>query len=260
MTKTKTIRKTRKLKRILPKKSGRGASGQINVRHQGGRQKRILREIDFKRNKNDVWGRVEAIEYDPNRTSDVALIVYEDGERRYILATEGMKVDQKVISSDAAPLEDGNALPLSKIPAGTQIHNIEITPGKGGQVVKSAGSSATLQGKEEDFILIKLPSGSIKRFMPNALATIGQVSNAHLGSERIGSAGRKRRMGIRPTVRGVAQHPGSHPHGGGEGRSGVGMKHPKTPYGKPAVGKTRKKKKYSDRLIVKPRKPGKHSH
>jgi len=203
---------TKKLKRILPKRSGRGASGRINVRHKGGRQKRFLREIDFKRNKKDIWGKVEKIEYDPNRNSNIALILYEDGERRYILATEEMEEGQKVISSEAAPLDDGNALPLLKIPAGTQVHNIEITPGKGGQLIRSAGGSATVQGKEEDYVLIKLPSGSIRRFKPNCFATIGQVGNAGIGSERIGKAGRKRRMGIRPTVRGVAQHPGSHPH------------------------------------------------
>lgn len=250
----------RKLKRILPKHSGRGSSGRINVRHQGGRQKRYLRTIDFKRDKKDVWGKVERIEYDPNRNADVALVLYEDGERRYILATEKMKAGQKVISSESAPLEEGNTLPLAKIPPGTYIHNIEIVPGKGGQIAKGAGVAAVVQGKEEDYIIVKLPSSEVKRFNPKSFATIGQVGKAHLKSEIIGKAGRKRRMGIRPTVRGTAQHPGSHPHGGGEGRSGVGMKYPKTPYGKPAVGKTRRKKKYSDKLIVKKKKPGKHSN
>lgn len=248
----------KKLKRILPKNSGRGSSGRINVRHHGGRRKRFLRVIDFKRDKRDVWGRVEEIEYDPNRNADVALIIYEDGERRYILAPDGLMVGQKVISSETAPFEVGNALPLEKIPAGTQIHNIEIKVGKGGQLVKSAGSAATVQGKEEGFILIKLPSAEIRRFKPECFATLGQVGNVEARTINLGTAGRKRRMGIRPTVRGTAQHPGSHPHGGGEGRSGVGMKHPKTPYGKAAVGRTRKRKKYSDRLIVKRRKPGKH--
>ncbi len=242
---------------ILPKKSGR-SGGRITVRHQGGRKKRFLRKIDFKRDKRDIWGLVEGVEYDPNRGADIARILYSDGERRYILAPAGVKIDQKIISSDKAPLELGNALPLSEIPIGTQIHNIEITPGKGGQVVKSAGSSATIHGKEAGYVLIKLPSGSIKRFKPRSTATLGQVGNAELRSEIIGKAGRKRRMGIRPTVRGTAQHPGAHPHGGGEGRSPVGLKYPKTPYGKPAVGKTRKKRKYSDKLIVKPRKKGKH--
>ena len=248
----------RKLKRILPKNSGRDTSGRIVVRHQGGRQKRFLREIDFKRNKRDVWAKVEAIEYDPNRDADIALVLYEDGERRYILAPTELKIGQKIIASEEAPLEVGNALPLAKIPAGTQVHNLEIKPGKGGQLVRGAGASAVIQGKEEDWVLVKLPSGEIRRFDPACFATIGQVGNAEHRTERLGKAGRKRRMGIRPTVRGTAQHPGAHPHGGGEGRSGVGLKYPKTPYGKPAVGKTRKKKKYSDKLVVKPRKKGPH--
>lgn len=248
----------KKLKRILPKKAGRGVSGRITVRHRGGRQKRFLRQIDFKRNKRDVWGRVESIEYDPNRNADVALIIYVDGERRYILAPEGLKLGQKIMASKKAPFKPGNALPLKAIPAGTAVHNLEIKPGKGGQMVKAAGGAAVVQGKEEDYILVRLPSSEIRRFNPECFATIGQVGRAEARSERIGKAGRKRRMGIRPTVRGVAQHPGAHPHGGGEGRSGVGLKYPKTPYGKPAVGRTRKKKKYSDKLIVKRRKPGKH--
>lgn len=248
-----------KLKTILPKNSGRDSSGKIVVRHQGGRQKRFMRHIDSERDKREVWGKVEKIEYDPNRNADVALILYEDGERRYILAPQGLEEGKKIIASEGAPLEVGNALPLGKIPAGTEVHNIEIKPGKGGQMVKSAGASAVVQGKEEDHILIKLPSGEIRRFFPECYATIGQVGNAEKRSERIGKAGIVRRRGRRPTVRGTAQNPGSHPHGGGTGRSGVGLKHPKTPYGKPAVGKTRKKKKYSDNLIVKPRKKGKHS-
>lgn len=249
----------KKLKRILPKKSGRDVSGKITVRHHGGRQKRFLREIDFKRDKKDIWGQVEEIEYDPNRNADIALICYIDGERRYILAPSELKEEQKIIASEAAPLEVGNALPLGKIPVGSQIHNIEIRPGKGGQMVRGAGAAAVVQGKEEGYILVKLPSSEIRRFKPEAYATLGQVGRVEARTERIGKAGRKRRMGKRPTVRGTAQHPGSHPHGGGEGRSGVGMKYPKTPYGKPAVGKTRKKKKYSDKLIVKRRKPGPHA-
>lgn len=247
-----------KLKRILPKKSGR-SHGTISVRHHGGRMKRFLRKIDFKRSKRGVWAMVESIEYDPNRKANIALLIYKDGERRYILATENLKKGDKVIASETAPLESGNALPLSKIPAGTQIHNIEITVGKGGQMVKSAGSAAVIKGKEDEYIIVKLPSGEIRRIKGECYATIGQVGNAELGSKRIGSAGRKRRMGVRPSVRGTAQHPGSHPHGGGEGRSGVGLKYPKTPYGKPAVGKTRKKKKYSDKNIIKGRKRGPHA-
>ncbi len=247
-----------KLKRILPKKSGRGAGGRVSVRHQGGRHKRFLREIDFKRDKKEVWGKVELIEYDPNRNARLALIAYEDGERRYIICPEGIRLGQKIIASEAAPLEPGNALPLNKIPAGTQVHNIEITPGKGGQIVRSAGAAAAIQGKEGDWILLTLPSGEVRRFRPEAWATIGQVGNLEVGARNLKKAGTKRRMGIRPTVRGVAMHPAAHPHGGGEGRSGIGMKYPKTPFGKPAVGKTRNKRKYSNKLIIKGRKPGPH--
>lgn len=249
----------RSLKKLLPKKSGRGAKGGVTTRHQGGRHKRFLREIDFKRNKRDVWGVVEAIEYDPNRNCDIALILYSDGERRYILAPQGLAAGQKVMASEEAPIREGNALPLAKIPAGTQIHNIEIRPGKGGQIVKSAGAVAVVQGKEENMVLLKLPSGEIRRFRPDAWASIGKVGKEEMKAVNIGKAGRNRNKGIRPTVRGVAMHPKAHPHGGGEGRSHVGMKHPKTPWGKAAVGKTRKRKKYSDHLIVKPRKKGKHS-
>lgn len=252
------------LKSILAKRSGR-SKGTITVRHQGGRQKRFLREIDFKRDKKDVWGKVESIEYDPNRSCEIALVIYEDGERRYILAPDGLAIGAKVISSAQAPIEKGNVLPLDKIPVGTQIHNLEITPGKGGQMVKSAGSVATLQGKEENlpsgkagYVLVKLPSGEIRKFKPESLATIGQLGRIEKKTERLGLAGRKRRMGIRPTVRGVAMHPNAHPHGGGEGRSSVGLKYPKTPWGKPAVGKTRRKRKYSDHLIVEGRKLGPH--
>ncbi|OGM11605.1 50S ribosomal protein L2 [Candidatus Woesebacteria bacterium RBG_16_34_12] len=248
----------KKLKKILAKKSGRSSNGRMTVRHQGGRRKRYLREIDFKRDKRDVWGIIEAIEYDPNRNCDIALVLYEDGERRYILSPSGLELGQKIISSESAPLNLGNVLPLLKIPIGSQIHNLEIYPGKGGQMVKSAGSSAVIQGKEKDFVVVKLPSGEVKRFKPESFATLGQVSRAEKKAERIGKAGRKRKMGIRPTVRGIAMHPAAHPHGGGEGRSGIGLKYPKTPYGKPAVGKTRKKKKYSDKLIIKGRKPGPH--
>ena len=247
-----------KLKRILKNKAGRRL-GRVSVRHQGGREKRQLRLIDFKRNKLDVWARVEAIEYDPNRNAEIALVLYEDGERRYIMLPAGLKVGGKVIASEAAPIESGNSLPLAKIPAGTQIHNIEIRPGKGGQLVRGAGSVAVVQGREEDIVLVKLPSAEIKRFSPELWATVGQVGNFEYRTKRTKNAGVNRRRGIRPSVRGTAQHPGSHPHGGGEGRSGVGLKYPKTPYGKPAVGKTRKRKKYSDALIVQPRKKGKHS-
>ncbi len=239
----------KKLKSILNKRAGRRL-GAVTVRHQGGREKRFLRDIDFKRDKRDIWGRVEEIQYDPNRNADIALILYEDGERRYILAPVGLTEGLKVISSDVAPLEIGNTLTLKSIPVGTQIHNVEITVGKGGQLVKSAGSAATVFGNEENFVLVKLPSGEIRRFNPEAFATIGQVGNIEAKNRVYRKAGTKRHMGIRPTVRGVAMHPNAHPHGGGEGRSGIGMKSPKTFYGRKAVGKTRNKKKYSNRLIV----------
>lgn len=248
----------KKLKTILSKKSGR-SGGTVSVRHQGGRQKRYMRDVDFKRDKKDVWAVVEAVEYDPNRNADIALLLYTDGERRYILSPANLKPGDKVIASEAAPFEPGNSLPLEKIPTGVQIHNIEIKPGKGGQLVKSAGTAAVTQGTEGTYYLVKLPSGQVRRFSPQAWATVGQVGNAIHRTKKIGKAGRKRRMGIRPTVRGTAQHPHSHPHGGGEGRSGVGMKFPKTPYGRPAVGKTRKRKKYSDKLIVTDRKRGPHA-
>jgi len=248
----------RKLKRILKKKSARGFGGSITVRHQGGRMKRFLREIDFKRDKIDVWGQVVSIEYEPNRNADIALVKYMDGDKRYILAPLGLKLGSKVVSSESAPLEVGNTLPLKNIPIGMAVHNIEIRKGKGGQIVRGAGSSAIVQGREDKYVLVRLPSTEVRRFDPENFATIGQVGNIDHRNKRLGKAGRKRKMGIRPTVRGVAMHPNAHPHGGGEGRSGVGMKHPKTPYGKPAVGKTRRKNKYSDKLIAKKRKKGPH--
>ena len=177
-------------------------------------------------------------------------MAYTDGERRYILAPDGLVVGNKIMSGPDSPMDIGNALPLAKIPVGTTIHNIEIVPGKGGQLVKSAGSQALIQGKDETHVLIKLASGEVKRFNPNSMATLGQVGNVEAKTVLLGKAGRKRRMGVRPTVRGTAQNPRSHPHGGGEGRSGVGMKYPKTPWGRPAVGNTRKRRKYSDRFIV----------
>jgi len=243
----------KQLRRILPKRSGR-SYGSLTVRHQGGRAKRFLREIDFDRAKKDVWGRVESIEYDPNRSAEIALVLYEDGQRCYILAPNTLTIGQKIISSENAPIEVGNGLPLGKIPIGKGIHNIEIRPGKGGQMVKSAGSVATVQGKENGWVLVKLPSGEVRKFKATCWATVGQLGRVEAKTLRIGKAGRNRNLGIRPTVRGVAMHPHAHPHGGGEGRSHIGLKYPKTPYGKPAVGNTRKKVKYSDKLIVKGRK------
>lgn len=244
-----------KLKKILSKKSGR-SGGTVTVRHQGGRMKRFLRMVDYKRDKIGVWGKVEAIEYDPNRNADLAKIVYENGERGYIIAPNNLVVGARVISSDSAPLEVGNCLPLAKIPVGTGVYSIEIKKGKGGQIARGAGTMAVVFGKDETHVLIKMPSGEIRKFLPELRATIGQVGNVEAKHKKRGKAGVARRQGIRPTVRGVAMHPDAHPHGGGEGRSRVGLKYPKTPWGKKAVGKTRNKKKYSDKLIVSGRKKG----
>lgn len=246
-----------KLKRILKKKSGR-SSGKVTVRHQGGRHKRFLRELDFKRDKKDVRARVVAVEYDPNRNARVALLAYEDGDKRYIIAPEDLVLGANLLASEFAPIEVGNALPLGKIPAGTSVHNIEIRPGKGGQLVRGAGSAAVVQGREGDYMLVKLPSGELRRFLPNAWATVGMPSGGEIASVVIRKAGTMRRRGIRPTVRGVAMHPGAHPHGGGEGRSGVGLKYPKRYSGTKAVGRTRKHRKYSNKMIVTRRKAGRH--
>lgn len=245
-----------KLKTLLKKRSGRSA-GTITVRHQGGRAKRLLRDIDFKRNKKDVWAKVEAIEYDPNRNARIAKLVYLDGQRSYIIAPVGLDIGMKVIASDGAPFEIGNCLPLDKIPVGTAIHNIEIRPGKGGQIARGAGIVAFIFGKDETHVLIKMPSGEIRRFDPTCTAVIGQVGNVDDKNKNLRNAGANRHRGIRPTVRGVAMHPNAHPHGGGEGRSGIGLKYPKTPWGKKAVGKTRSPRKYSDSVIVQGRKRGK---
>jgi large subunit ribosomal protein L2 len=247
-------KRERSLVEILSKRSGRNASGKVTTRHQGAREKRYYREIDWRRNRDNMTAKVVALEYDPNRTANIALLQYANGEKVYILAPDGLKTGQTVASGEAAPLTVGNTLPLSHIPVGTPIHGLEIVPGKGAQIVRSAGSAATLMGFEETFALVKLPSGEIRRFDMACRATIGQVSNADWKNINFGKAGRKRHMGIRPTVRGTAQNPRSHPHGGGEGRSGEGM-HPKTPWGKSARGnKTRRKVKYSNRLIVQRRK------
>ncbi|HTK03578.1 MAG TPA: 50S ribosomal protein L2 [Alphaproteobacteria bacterium] len=245
----------RKLKNILNRKSGR-ARGKVVVRHQGGGEKQFMRVIDFKRVNYDVVGIVEAIEYDPGRSSDIARILYSDGTRAYILAPVNLKIGAKIVSSEEAAIEPGNNLALKNIPVGVAIHNIEITYGKGGQMVKSAGSAAVVFGKDDKWSLIKLPSGEIRRFDPECFASVGQIGNVEAKERVWGKAGIMRHRGIRPTVRGVAMNPDAHPHGGGEGRSGIGMKHPKTVYGRSAVGKTRNKTKYSNRMIVQ-RKGGK---
>lgn len=238
---------------ILQKHSGRNNTGRITVRHQGGREKRYFREIDFRRNKPGVPGKVAGLGYDPNRNVSIALIQYNDGDKRYILMPEGLRVGDTVIAGKEAEVSVGNCLPLVNIPIGTPIHNIELHMGRGGQLVRGAGSMAAVLAKEEKFVHVKLPSGEVRRIDERCLATVGQLGNGEKKNEIIGKAGRARHMGHRPSVRGTAMHPGSHPHGGGEGRSGEGM-HPKTPWGKPARGlKTRKKKKYSNRNIVKKR-------
>lgn len=243
-------RPEKSLTKVLNYRAGRNSAGKVTVRHQGGRQKRLYRVIDFKRDKRDIPGKVASIQYDPNRSAHIALLIYTDGEKRYILAPQNLDIGQTVISSPTAPIKPGNALPLSSIPVGTVIHNLEIMPGKGGQMVRSAGVGAVLQSKDK-MAGIKLPSGEIRELSLACYATIGELSNPELKNVKLGKAGRKRHMGIRPTVRGVAQHPNSHPHGGGEGRSGIGMPSPKTPWGKKALGKkTRSKKKYSRKLII----------
>jgi len=238
----------------LKKQGGRNNRGKITVRHRGGGAKRKLRVIDFKRDKTGVPGRVAAIEYDPNRSARIALIYYADGEKRYILAPIGLNVDDTVISSPDAEIKPGNALPLNVIPSGTLVHNIEMEKGRGGQMVRSAGTAAQLMVKEDEYALIRMPSGEMRRVRGECMATIGQVGNADHQNIELGKAGRKRLMGWRPTVRGSAMSPRDHPHGGGEGRSPIGMPGPKTPWGKPALGYRTRKQKASDKLIVKRRK------
>ena len=237
----------------LKKRAGRNVQGRITVRHRGGGAKRMLRIIDFKRDKIGIPGRVAAIEYDPNRSARIALIHYADGEKRYILAPAELGVGDTVKSGDDAEIKPGNCLPLKLIPSGTSIHNIELQRGKGGQLVRSAGGAAQLMTKEGENILIRLPSGEVRRFRGDCLATIGQVGNIDHQAISSGKAGRKRWLGWRPTVRGSAMTPRDHPHGGGEGRAPIGMPHPKTPWGKPALGYRTRKPKASDKMIVKRR-------
>jgi len=241
------------LKTILKKNSGRDMSGQVVVRHQGGRHKRFYRDIDFRRDKLGIKGKVVAFEYDPNRTTDIALVFYADGEKRYILRPEGLQIDATIMSGDTAEVQVGNALPMEKIPVGTTIHNVELTRGKGGQIVRSAGNQATILSRESEYVQVRLPSGEIRKIFGKNFATVGQLGNIGWKDEVLGKAGASRHRGIRPTVRGVAMSPRSHPHGGGEGRSSVGMKAPKTYAGRVAVGKTRHPKKSSNKFIVKRR-------
>ena len=249
-----TSKPEKSLTEKVKKNSGRNAHGHITTRHRGGGEKRRYRIIDFKRNKLGIDARVMTLEYDPNRSATIALLQYRDGEKRYILAPDGLEVDMTVTSGPDVEPRVGNALPLKKIPIGMPIHNIELKARAGAQMVRAAGTAALSQSKEAGVVTIKLPSGEIRLLKEDCFATIGQVSNLDHKNRQIGKAGRRRHMGWRPTVRGVAQHPGSHPHGGGEGRSGIGMPGPKTPWGKPALGKkTRGKYKYSNKYIVKDR-------
>ena len=236
----------------LKNHSGRNSYGRITVRHRGGKQRRKYRIIDFKRNNFGVEGTVKTLEYDPNRSAHIALIEFVDGDKRYILAPVGLKVGDKVIAGPDADIKPGNALPLQNIPDGTVIHNIELDPGKGAQLVRSAGNSAQLMAKEGKYALVRLPSGELRNVPASCMATIGQVGNVDHENVNLGKAGRKRHMGIRPTVRGSVMNPCDHPHGGGEGKSPIGRPSPVTPWGKPTMGhKTRKKHKQSDKFIVK---------
>jgi len=238
----------------LKKNGGRNNQGRITVRHRGGGAKRKYRIIDFKRNKDGILGTVFSIEYDPNRTANIALIKYADGEKRYIIAPKGLKVGMKVESGETADIKVGNALPLANIPEGTMVHNIELKPGKGGELARSAGSSVQILGREGRYTLLRLTSGEVRKVLSTCKATIGEVGNADHELVKIGKAGRKRHMGIRPTVRGSVMNPNDHPHGGGEGRAPIGRKGPVTPWGKPALGyKTRDSKKASNKLIVRRR-------
>jgi len=243
----------RSLTEAIRKHGGRNNRGKVTVRHRGGGHKRRYRLIDFKRNKFDVKAEVVAIEYDPNRTARIALLKYADGEKRYIIAPLGLKVGDMVGNGPMADLRPGNALELRNIPLGTQIHNVELEPGKGGQLVRSAGVSAQLVAKEGTYCQVRLPSGEVRLIHERCMATIGQVGNTDHANVKLGKAGRSRWMGWRPAVRGIAMDPNSHPHGGGEGRSGIGMPGPKTPWGKPALGKRTRTNRRTDKFIVRRR-------
>lgn len=238
----------------LPKKAGRNNQGKITVRHHGGGHKKQYRIIDFKRNKDNVPAKVATIEYDPNRSANIALLNYVDGEKRYIIAPKELQVGQILVSGETADIKVGNALPLANIPVGTLIHNIELKPGKGGQLVRSAGASAQVLGKEGKYVLVRLKSGEVRMILATCRATIGEVGNEQHGLVNIGKAGRTRWLGKRPTVRGSVMNPNDHPHGGGEGRTSIGRKSPMSPWGKPTLGKkTRSKKARSNKFIVRAR-------
>ena len=235
------------------KNSGRNNQGRITVRHKGGGVKRKYRIIDFKRNKLDIPGKVASIEYDPSRTANIALINYVDGEKRYILAPKNLKVGDQIIAGETADIKPGNALPIMNIPVGTLVHNIELRPGKGGEIARSAGTSAQILGRETDYVLVRLSSGEQRKVLGTCMATVGEVGNEDSSLVKIGKAGRKRHMGIRPTVRGSAMNPNDHPHGGGEGRAPVGRKSPMTPWGKPALGVKTRKNKQTNKFILRRR-------
>lgn len=237
----------------LHRKAGRNGQGRITVRHRGGGHKRRYRLIDFKRRKWDVPGEVVSLEYDPNRSARIAKVVYEDGDKAYIIAPLGLQVGDVIMNGPNAELQNGNALPLKNIPVGTTVHNIELQPGRGGQLARSAGTSAQILGTEGAFILLRLPSSEVRMVHEECMATLGQVGNTDHGNVKLGKAGRKRWMGWRPTVRGSAMDPASHPHGGGEGRTGIGMPGPKTPWGKPALGARTRRNKRTNRFIVRRR-------
>lgn len=240
---------------ITPRKKtgGRNAQGRITVRHRGGGHRRHLRKVDFKRNKHDIPAKVAAIEYDPNRSARLALLHYADGEKRYIVAPLELKVGDRLMSGPKAEIRPGNSLPLSRIPLGTVIHNIELKEGKGGQIARSAGTGAQLLGKEGAYAALRLPSGEVRRVRQTCYATIGEVGNPDHGNIKLGKAGRKRYLGIRPTVRGSAMSPRDHPHGGGEGRQGIGLPGPKSPWGKPTLGKKTRRNKSTNKYIIRRR-------
>ena len=237
----------------MKKNGGRNNQGKITVRHHGGGEKRKYRIIDFKRNKLNVPGTVATIEYDPNRTANIALVNYVDGEKRYIIAPKTLTVGQTVEAGENVDIKVGNALPIANIPVGTMIHNIELRPGKGGELARSAGSAAQILGREDDYVMIRLSSGEQRKILGTCMATVGEVGNEDSSLVKVGKAGRTRHMGIRPTVRGSVMNPNDHPHGGGEGRAPVGRKAPMTPWGKPALGLKTRKKKHSDKFIVRRR-------
>ncbi|MDR0357233.1 MAG: 50S ribosomal protein L2, partial [Clostridiales Family XIII bacterium] len=249
-----TDKPEKSLTEILKKHAGRNVRGKITVRHRGGGYRRRYRIIDFKRNKDGVPGKVTTIEYDPGRSANIALLIYADGEKRYIIAPNKVSVGDVLYSGPGSDIKPGNAMPLGSIPVGTVVHNIEMKPGKGAQMVRSAGTGAQLMAKEDKFAQVRLPSGEVRKIHITCKATIGEVGNQDHENIKIGKAGRKRHMGIRPTVRGSVMNPNDHPHGGGEGKAGIGRVGPVTPWGKPTLGyKTRKKHKHSDQYIVKKR-------